>query len=66
LVELHIDTESRIDIIAIFSFCIDIFYRYIGICKGFNQVINFSAQSLSVSGSHQAKGEGGREGGRER
>ena len=43
LVEMHIDTKSRIDIIAIFLFCINIFIRYIGICKSFYQVINFSA-----------------------
>ena len=30
--EMHIDTKSRIDIIAIFLLCIDIFIRYIGIC----------------------------------
>ena len=34
--EMHIDTKSLIDIIAIFLFCIDIFIRYIGICKGFH------------------------------
>ena len=34
--EMHIDTKSRIDIIAIFLFCIDIFIRYIGICKSFH------------------------------
>ena len=51
-VEVHIDTKSRIDIIAIFLFCIDIFNRYIGICKSFHQVINFSTQSQKCECLH--------------
>ena len=49
---IYIDTKSRIDIIAIFLFCIDIFNRYIGICKSFHQVINFSAQSQKCKCLH--------------
>ena len=44
--------KSRIDIIVIFLFCIDIFNRYIGICKSFHQVINFSAQSQKCECLH--------------
>ena len=50
--EMHIDTKSRIDIIAIFLFCIDIFNQYIGICKSFHQVINFGAQSQKCECLH--------------
>ena len=51
-VEMHIDTKSRIDIIAILLYCIDIFIQYIGICKSFHQVINFSAQSQKCECLH--------------